>query len=244
MDSSTKNTSRDIVNSLQNIEDGANGTKTGIINLNGTPVKVTVNKDGTIANLNEIKAKMDAIPRRITTEVVTYHTSTGEAFSGSKYYSDGRGGYFDAYATGTKNAKRGWATVAEEGAELIVDGNKSMLVGLDGMKLYNFRGGETVYNATETKKMMSMDDFVLGGGYFNPNSSESQQLVSTTTNNYNTNNYTTAPKTTSIDTILNKLDQVVKAISSMNIYLNADKVGNIIDKRNGIEIAINERLGG
>lgn len=51
-----------VVTSLEDVKKNADGTKEGIIKLNGTPVKIEVNKDGTITNLNEIKTAINNIP--------------------------------------------------------------------------------------------------------------------------------------------------------------------------------------
>jgi phage-related tail protein len=64
----------------------------------------------------------------------------------------GRGGMSAAdaakmgYASGTTNAKRGWALVGEKGPELL-----------------RFQGGETVVNAEETRKALAYD-LGIGGG--------------------------------------------------------------------------------
>jgi hypothetical protein len=55
----TKN--HELVGSLTNVTNAEDGTRTGIINLNGTPIKVTVNKDGAISNLNDILNKVDQV---------------------------------------------------------------------------------------------------------------------------------------------------------------------------------------
>lgn len=48
-----------IVSSMQEVKTATDGTRQGIININGTPYEITVNKEGTISALNEIKTAAD-----------------------------------------------------------------------------------------------------------------------------------------------------------------------------------------
>ena len=57
------------------------------------------------------------------------------------------------YASGTHNAKRGIAEVAENGAEIITDGKIAVLA--ETPTLINMQGGETVYNADETEELLN-----------------------------------------------------------------------------------------
>lgn len=90
----TKNTALQVISALQGTGTSVNGLYTEVVNCNGTPVQVQVNKDGTIANLDEIINKVNSIPKvRYTTVFVQYSDGNGGSFSASKYHSDGRGGY-------------------------------------------------------------------------------------------------------------------------------------------------------
>lgn len=60
-----------------------------------------------------------------------------------------------AYAKGTRNAKKGISIVAEEGAEIVTDGESAVIA--TEPTLVNMRGGETVYTANETEKILSSD---------------------------------------------------------------------------------------
>ena len=64
---------------LEEVTEATDGTREGILNINGTPYNITVNKDGTIAALEEIEAKADSIvgsPRVI--EFVPQYLSAGD----------------------------------------------------------------------------------------------------------------------------------------------------------------------
>lgn len=64
-----------IISSMQEVKTATDGTRQGIININGTPYEITVNKEGTISALNEIKTAADeaAKDRDI---FLTVHAST------------------------------------------------------------------------------------------------------------------------------------------------------------------------
>lgn len=52
--------------SLDELKEHTDGTRSGIININGTPYKITVNKSGTITALNEIDDKADSAAKKRT----------------------------------------------------------------------------------------------------------------------------------------------------------------------------------
>lgn len=59
-----------------------------------------------------------------------------------------------AYASGTKNAKRGIGLVGEEANEIIYDKNGRAVLTLMP-QLYDFKGGEQVINGNDTKKLLN-----------------------------------------------------------------------------------------
>lgn len=64
---------------LEEVTEATDGTREGILNINGTPYNITVNKDGTIDALEEIEAKVEGIvgsPRVI--EFVPQYLSAGD----------------------------------------------------------------------------------------------------------------------------------------------------------------------
>jgi phage tail tape measure protein, TP901 family, core region len=52
----------DTVGQLQNVQVAADGSRTGILNLNGTPVQITSNASGEITNMEVFKGSIDDIP--------------------------------------------------------------------------------------------------------------------------------------------------------------------------------------
>ena len=227
------NTSNEIINSdgkvvgsLSQVKTAADGTRTGIINLNGTPVNIRVNKDGTIANANEINNALNNAARDRTSTITTF-----VKYTGSGYFSDGRGNVWidgkkvssTGYATGTKNATRGVHLVGEEGPELVY-----------------FNGGETVLDAEKTKNI------ITSGGYFNPGTLESNELINNYNNSYSNlstiNNYN---NNIDINSLANAIaGAVANAIKGMSINMDTQKVASIIDKTNGNVGAMQRRLKG
>lgn len=56
------NSSGNLVGQLQNVQTATDGTTTGIINLNGTPIQITSNASGQITNMEVFKGSVDDIP--------------------------------------------------------------------------------------------------------------------------------------------------------------------------------------
>lgn len=58
------------------------------------------------------------------------------------------------YASGTPNAKKGWAVVGEEGNEIIIDKDGNAVLTL-APQLLNLKGGEQVINGKETSELLT-----------------------------------------------------------------------------------------
>jgi chromosome segregation ATPase len=72
-----KDVTGNIVANLKNIQQQADGTMSGILNVNGQEIYVKVNKDGTIQNLDDIQKAIDDLPKETTTKI----TVNGEELS-------------------------------------------------------------------------------------------------------------------------------------------------------------------
>ncbi|MGL4742272.1 MAG: phage tail tape measure protein [Sarcina sp.] len=71
-----------IVTSLEDITTKADGTKSGIVMLNGTPIKIDVNKEGVITNLNDIKTAADNATKPRTLSITTKYQTSGSPPTG------------------------------------------------------------------------------------------------------------------------------------------------------------------
>ncbi|WP_346884311.1 phage tail tape measure protein [Clostridium sp. UBA4395] len=162
-----------VIGSLDRMTTATDGTRQGFIDINGTPVKIKTNADGTIKNLKEIKTAIDNIPlnKNVTLTVKE-----------QRWRSSASDGIDRFYADGTNYAQPGVAFVAEEGQELIEKNGTFYLTGDDGPQLFNFSGGEKVYTAAQTR------DILTSGSYYSADSLASRELINSTTNNYSTYN--------------------------------------------------------
>lgn len=160
-----------VIGSLDRMTTATDGTRQGFIDINGTPVKIKTNADGTIKNLKDIKSAIDNIPlnKNVTLTIKE-----------QRWRSSASDGIDRFYADGTNYAQPGVAFVAEEGQELIEKNGTFYLTGDDGPQLFNFSGGEKVYTAAQTR------DILTSGSYYNADSLASRELINSTTNNYNT----------------------------------------------------------
>lgn len=112
-----------VVGSLRDVKTATDGTRTGIVNLNGTPVAIKVNKDGTISVLNDISRTADNASRD-RYSVITFEESgldwiSYKAQSVMNSLGGGGGARGEYYAKGTPYAQGGLATVNENGWELV-----------------------------------------------------------------------------------------------------------------------------
>ncbi|XZI50776.1 phage tail tape measure protein [Clostridium perfringens] len=154
-----------IVWSLQDVKTNADGTKEGILNLNGTPIRVQANTDRAITNLNEVQNKVNNLDGR--TAHVSIFTKIKDVLG---------------FAKGTNNAPPGTHLVGEEGFEIATKGNKMNLVGLGGPEFRRFSGGEKIIPHGKSVNMLR--DVISSGSYFSRNSLESQNLINNINNNY------------------------------------------------------------
>lgn len=243
MEGATVNSSNQIVTkngevalSLQNVKYNADGTKEGILNLNGTPITIRTDTSGAISNLNEVDATISNIPNSKTVTIYTLLNKIGEGWS--KFTG------WLGFAGGTDYAPPGMAFVSEEGRELIVKNGRAILTGNNGPEIFNFSGGEKVYTNEETERILAG----LKNGYFNSNTYKSQSLInnSNITNNYSNSINNGLNNTDLINIVSNIATEVSKSIAASlqnasfhlgDVHLNMDpfmkKVSN--------ELAISQR---
>ncbi len=113
-----------VIGKFKDVTEEIDGTKTGIIDLNGTPVKIIVDKNGAIKNINDIQNTINNVQGKTVYLTVKEQRWNASASSGIDY------------ATGTTNALSGYKWVGEHGPELV-----------------RLEGGERIYNTVESKRI-------------------------------------------------------------------------------------------
>lgn len=87
-----KNANGEVVASMDDLKAHTDGTKQGIVDINGTPYQITVNKDGTISALNQIDAAADKAtrPRTLTITAAVSgaaHSALASLSGGSSHFN-------------------------------------------------------------------------------------------------------------------------------------------------------------
>ena len=195
------NADNEVVGSVEKVGKAADGTREGIIKLNGTQMVIKCNKDNAITGIESVLRARNQIKDKTFT-ITTVFKTIGEKVKG-----------IFGYATGTNSAQAGIATVAEEGPELVYNKNRSKSALVMSPSLVRLEGGEKILNAQDTMKALSGKN--INGGFYNSNSLQSKNLINNTTTNTVTNN------TTNNNMDLKGLGDVltasfIKAINSFN----------------------------
>lgn len=114
-----------VVGSLQNVTTAADGTKTGIVDLNGTPVQVTTNADGVIQQCKDMTSNIEAVPTKHQT-IFEFIASGWEAVK-NKISELTSGGGVQSNAKGTYGNMKGFSYLNEDGWELASNNNITMI---------------------------------------------------------------------------------------------------------------------
>lgn len=134
----------DVVGQLENVQTAEDGTVTGILNLNGTPIQITSNADGTITSMNEVTKSINAIPKDVTISISTIATNIAE--SGADAITNAAtliAGNVSQNASGTNYATAGLSTVNERGWELS-DRTVSVIGQYNNNPLVNLQSGTKI----------------------------------------------------------------------------------------------------
>lgn len=173
----------EVIGKLENVTTATDGTRTGIIDINGTPMQITTNADGIITSMHEVKTSIDNIPREVYVSLRA--TFSKEAIE----YGVADGARFTGLAVGTYAAKEGFHYLNENGWELARENNITMF----GDEFGYTPGGAGVRTHMQSVEDMKaevskqINALMLSGGYYNRNSLQSKQLINNS--NINNNNY-------------------------------------------------------
>lgn len=208
------NSNGQVVGSLSEVKTATDGTRVGIININNTPIQIRVNKDGTIANVNEIKDALDRAAKDRTSTIWVQYKGTGD------YFSDGRGNVWvngnkvsSQYATGTSNSKEGLALTNEDGWELH-DSITSIARSIGNSLSYLPSGTKVTNHLASTQKMRE----------------DIRREVARQNKNTNSNNISNSFYVTNEIVVKGNLDNVTKADLQKQLSVNNKKFENDIIK--------------
>lgn len=163
------NASNEIIGKLVEVQDENGNVVSSIQDVNGNPIKIGENTADVINKLKETRNQVDATNGKKANIDVTDNgtaskvqrnidniSSYKQVIVGVQYTSSGKPYYNGStmYATGTENAMPGIASVAEYGPELI-QSRSGELTFATTRQLVNMDGGETVYNARQTKEILN-----------------------------------------------------------------------------------------
>lgn len=115
-----------IIGSLRDVKTSADGVKTGIVDINGTPMQIKTNADGVITDITTVTDKVKAIPDK--KDVTINFLQKGLDWIEQKWDSIGNKNVkVDANANGTYSSSGGLSTVDEKGWELASNNNVQVL---------------------------------------------------------------------------------------------------------------------
>lgn len=212
----------DIIWSLQNVKKNTDGTREGVLNLNGTPIDIKADANGAISNLEDVQNRINKISNKDFKFGVTGIVN----WVGDKVKS------IFGFEKGTNSAPSGTHIVGEKGFELEREGNRFGLVGVNGPEFRNFKGGEQII--PHRKSVSMLRNVMTSGSYFSPNSIQSRELVSNVTNNFNNsynssnissgNNINMEQLISALGSALGPImiKSVIEGMKGMNVNLDAD----------------------
>lgn len=115
-----------IIGSLKDVKTSADGVKTGIVNINGTPMQIKTNAQGVITEMTTVTDKVKAIPEK--KDVTINFFQKGLDWIKQKWDSIGNKNVkVDSNATGTYSSSGGLSTVDESGWELASNNSVKVL---------------------------------------------------------------------------------------------------------------------
>ena len=134
-----------VVGSMEKLTDGNGKVTDSITKINNKPVRLNGNWTEATRNANNVKRAIDDIPKKKDIVITTHQVEKRSVQQGKA---------MPGFAEGTMNAPRGVAMVAEEGPELIKDNKGNTRLASVPM-VYDFKGGERVFTASQTANMLA-----------------------------------------------------------------------------------------
>lgn len=136
------NSAGNLIGTLENVTIATDGSRTGILDLNGTPVQITADASGAISIMNDVDRKLKALDGTTVQARINLSTTFSQ---GAIDYGEQDGARFTkkGYATGTNNATAGVHPIAENGFEIVTRRQNRL-----------FSGGEKVLTHEQSKSFL------------------------------------------------------------------------------------------
>ncbi len=116
----------EVIGKLENVQTAQDGTRTGIIDINGTPMEITTNSDGVITSMHEVKSSVEEIPPEKTVTISFWQKGLN-AIKDAWNSITNKDVSADHNDVGTYNYSGGLSTIDESGWELASNNNVSVL---------------------------------------------------------------------------------------------------------------------
>lgn len=163
------NSSGSMISNLEQVTIASDGTRTGIFNLNGTPIQITSNADGTITNMDDVTSAIKNIPPDANVDITTNASeATGpvdrllgklkslcsKVWTAVVGTTESGGSDVSGKASGTNFSKEEFSTVDEHGWELSDNKAVPILGSHNGNPLAHLSKGTKILNHMQSVRDM------------------------------------------------------------------------------------------
>ncbi|MFT8349466.1 phage tail tape measure protein [Clostridium saccharoperbutylacetonicum] len=204
----------EVVGQLENVTTASDGTRTGFINLNGTPIEITTNADGTITSMHEVKSSVEEIPKEKSVTISFWQKGL-DAIKKMWNSIGNKDVGVDENETGTYSYNGiGLSTIDENGWELASNSNVSLLGAYYENSLASIPSGTSIRT-----HMQSVSDM----------KNEVRKQVNSLLANKNLNNNATEIDYNKLANVM--LNAITQGLSNVNTYVNVEVDANgIVNK--------------
>ena len=165
----------EVIGKLEAVKVAEDGTRQGIIDINGTPMEITTNADGTITSMHEVKSSVEEIPNEKNVTISFFQKGLNAIKSAWDSITN-KSVSVAENATGTYNFSGGLSTVDENGWELASNNNVTILGSYYGDNLASIPNGTAIRTHMQSVADMKSEiakqiNALLATKSFNNNSS-------------------------------------------------------------------------
>lgn len=231
----------EVIGSLQNLKTNADGTKTGILDLNGTPILIQADANNAITNLDNVRNKINSFSGKTFSFNVQATGDIGPVFSKIRGLETGTN-YVDN--TGMYNVnERGWELFDNSSAypisSISASGEGQRAILGRGTKVTNHLASTAAMRADITREVArQVDSMNLSGEYYSLKSIKSKQLM----NGY-TSSEVRQPSVNNNDLISAISSAVLEGFKGIILQanLNAQIDGTALESKIGNGLALNAK---